>query len=155
MKCPFCNSMDDMVVDSRPLDDGFVIRRRRECSACQKRYTTYERVEVLPLTVLKKDGSKENFDRSKVRQGLMTACRKRPISLELIERLLNQAEGELQEIGREISSAMIGDKIMEKLRGIDDVAYLRFASVYKDFNNLEIFFSEIQDIVKNKEGDLK
>ena len=150
MKCPYCSSIEDMVIDSRPLDDGAVIRRRRECETCKRRYTTYERFEIMPLTVLKKDGSKENFDRNKIRKGLITACRKRAIPLQEIEKIINQVEYELQETAGDISSSLIGDKIMEKLKNIDDVACVRFASVYKDFDNLDTFIEEIKNMVKNK-----
>ena len=113
MKCPYCNSNDDMVIDSRPLDNATVIRRRRECLDCNKRYTTYERVEAVTITVIKKDGSKENFEKNKIRQGLLTSCRKRPISLQDIENIINNVEHELQESEQEISTTFIGAAILK------------------------------------------
>ena len=145
MKCPYCNSVDDMVVDSRPLDGAAVIRRRRECLKCLKRYTTYERLELVPIIVVKKDGTKVVFDRNKVRAGIITACRKRPVSMDEIEKIVNNIEYELQEVSGEILTVTIGDKIMNKLKDIDEIAYMRFASVYKDFDNLDTFINEIKN----------
>ncbi|MCP4482798.1 MAG: transcriptional repressor NrdR [bacterium] len=154
MKCPYCSSNSDTVVDSRPLDDATVIRRRRECIACNKRYTTYERLEAVLITVIKKDGTKENFERSKVRKGLLTAMRKRSVSTQDLEKIINTVECDLQEIGMEVSSSLIGDKVMEQLKIVDEVAYFRFASVYKDFDSLDVFLGEIKDIVKNKKMEV-
>lgn len=153
MKCPYCNEMDDMVVDSRPLDGGAVIRRRRECLKCLKRYTTYEQLETIPIIVVKKDGTKEAFDRNKVRNGIITACRKRPSSMDEIEKIVNSIEYEVQEISNEVSSAMIGDKIMAKLKEIDEIAYMRFVSVYKDFDNLDTFVKEIKKYNKEEKEE--
>jgi transcriptional repressor NrdR len=148
MKCPYCNAIDDMVIDSRPLDSASVIRRRRECIKCLKRYTTYERLELVPIVVVKKDGSKEVFDRNKVRNGIITACRKRPISIDEIDKIVNNIEYELQEGNGEVFSKTIGDKIIDKLKNIDEIAYMRFASVYKDFDNLDTFINEIKNYNK-------
>ncbi len=146
MKCPNCNSLDDMVVDSRPYENFSIIKRRRECINCKKRFTTYERLEILSIVIVKKDGTKEIFDRNKVRNGILTACRKRPISIEKIDSLVTNIEYEIQEIHGEIPTRLIGNKIMEKLKKIDEVAYLRFASVYQEFENLDIFLDEIKNL---------
>src|SRR5499427_3156799 len=137
MRCPFCSSIEDKVVDTRPSDNEQVIRRRRECVACGRRFTTYERVdEVLPL-VVKKDGRREPFDRAKVLSGLKKACSKRPVALEVLERTVDQIERALEEAGdKEIPSTRIGDAVMAALRDIDEVAYVRFASVYRSFRDV-------------------
>lgn len=146
MRCPFCNTTDDTVIDSRPLDDDAVIRRRRECIACHKRYTTYERVETTPLMVIKRSGGREPFDRAKVRAGIVSACRKRPISADTIEAMVNEIEHSLHECGNEVQSSLIGDKIIARLKAVDDVAYVRFASVYKQFDNVDTFLDEIKQL---------
>ncbi|MDR0675702.1 MAG: transcriptional regulator NrdR [Elusimicrobiota bacterium] len=143
MKCPFCDSIDSIVIDSRPVDNYSEVRRRRACEKCGKRYTTYERIELVPIVVLKKDNTKESFDRDKVKKGILTACRKRPVPLEEIEKIVNSIEYELQENLNEVPSQVIGNKIMEKLKKIDEIAYIRFVSVYKDFENLDNFIHEI------------
>lgn len=149
MKCPFCGHPDSKVVDSRPDKGGAVIRRRRECEACTKRFTTYERVEeVLPL-VCKKDGRREHFDRMKVVSGIKKACEKRPVSIEAIERMADRLEAHLQESGeREIPASLIGEWIMHELHATDEVAYVRFASVYRSFKDISEFMVELQDLLK-------
>lgn len=146
MKCPYCDSINSEVVDSRPIDNSNEIRRRRECEKCGKRFTTYERIEIIPIIVVKKNKNKENFDRNKIRNGILTACRKRPLALEKIDEIVNSIENELQQNPGEVSSSFIGNKIMEKLKSVDEVAYIRFASVYKDFDNLDTFINEITEI---------
>lgn len=149
MKCPFCAFADSKVVDSRPDKDGSTIRRRRECESCGKRFTTHERVEeILPL-VLKKDGRREPFDRLKVIAGIKKACEKRPVSVETIERLVDRLEVRLQEAGeREVPTATIGGWVMNELHEIDEVAYVRFASVYRSFKDINEFMVELQDLLK-------
>lgn len=148
MKCPFCSFHDSKVIDSRPDKGGIVIRRRRECESCGKRFTTHERVEdILPL-VLKKDGRRENFDRQKVIGGIQKACEKRPVSVEQIEQMVDRLETRLQESGeREFPSTMIGEWVMNELHGLDQVAYVRFASVYRSFKDINEFMAELQDLL--------
>jgi transcriptional repressor NrdR len=148
MRCPFCSFQDSKVVDSRPDKGGAAIRRRRECESCGKRFTTHERVEeILPL-VLKKDGRREPFDRLKVIAGIQKACEKRPVSVETIERLLDKLETRLQEGNeREIASTLIGEWVMNELHDIDEVAYVRFASVYRSFKDINEFMAELQDLL--------
>ena len=132
MKCPFCAYLESKVVDSRPADEGASIRRRRECLSCHKRFTTYETMESLPLMVVKKDGSRQSFDRNKVMNGLIRACEKRPVSFSTMEEIVNEIEQTLQnEMEREVSSAEIGELVMERLKKVDEVSYVRFASVYR------------------------
>ncbi len=149
MKCPFCSFSDSKVVDSRPDKGGAAIRRRRECESCGKRFTTHERIEeVLPL-ILKKDGRREAFDRMKVIAGIQKACEKRPVSVETIERLADKLELQLQEGSeRELSSTVIGEWVMNELHDIDEVAYVRFASVYRSFKDISEFMVELQDLLK-------
>lgn len=149
MKCPFCNNPDSKVVDSRPDKGGAAIRRRRECEACQKRFTTHERVEdVLPL-ICKKDGRREPFDRLKVVSGIKKACEKRPVSIEAIERMADRLETRLQESSeREVSAAQVGEWIMKELHDTDEVAYVRFASVYRSFKDIGEFMDELQELLK-------
>ena len=148
MKCPFCSFSDSKVVDSRPDKGGSAIRRRRECESCGKRFTTHERIEeILPL-VLKKDGRREAFDRMKVIAGIQKACEKRPVSVETIERLADKLELQLQEGNeREMSSTVIGEWVMNELHDIDEVAYVRFASVYRSFKDITEFMAELQDLL--------
>jgi transcriptional repressor NrdR len=152
MRCPFCSSVEDKVVDTRPSDNDQVIRRRRECSACGRRFTTYERVdEILPL-VVKKDGRREPFDRGKILSGLKKACSKRPVPLEAMERAVDQIERELEEAGqKEIPSTRIGDAVMAALRDIDEVAYVRFASVYRSFRDADELMDEIKSLREARE----
>lgn len=148
MKCPFCSFADSKVVDSRPDKGGSLIRRRRECESCGKRFTTYERVEEnLPL-VMKKDGRREPFDRQKLIAGIQKACEKRPVSVEEIERMVDRIEARIQEGGeREVPSTRIGERVMAELHAIDQVAYVRFASVYRSFKDINEFMAELQDLL--------
>ena len=148
MKCPYCSFPDSKVVDSRPDKGGAAIRRRRECESCGKRFTTHERIEeILPL-VMKKDGRREAFDRMKVIVGIQKACEKRPVSVETIERLVDKLELQLQEGNeREMSSTVIGEWVMNELHDIDEVAYVRFASVYRSFKDINEFMAELQDLL--------
>ncbi len=153
MKCPFCNYIEDRVIDSRLSQDGKTTRRRRECLKCSKRYTTYERVEeTLPL-VVKKDGSREQFDRAKILSGIMKACEKRPVSMESIEKTVDALEMRfLDAAEKEIQSSVIGESIMGEIKRLDEVAYVRFASVYRDFRDINEFMSELKDLLKVKES---
>lgn len=151
MKCPYCGFLESKVVDSRPADEGASIRRRRECLSCHKRFTTYETMESLPLMVIKKDGSRQSFDRGKVLSGLIRACEKRPVSYQTLEGLVSEIEQALQnQMDREISSARIGELVMERLKKLDEVAYVRFASVYREFKDIDTFMAELNDLLKNK-----
>ncbi|MBQ3075080.1 MAG: transcriptional repressor NrdR [Clostridia bacterium] len=149
MKCPACGNTESKVLDSRPADGS--IRRRRECLGCQRRFTTYERVEETPVMVVKKDGSRQLFDRGKIRDGIMHACQKRPVSYEEMDRLVKEVESAVQEAQvNEISSAKIGEMIMEGLKGIDEVAYVRFASVYRQFKDINTFMSELETLLQEQ-----
>ena len=151
MKCPFCSHFESKVIDSRPTDDNAKIRRRRECMACQKRFTSYEVIEAVPLMVIKKDGSRELFDRSKILKGLVTACYKRPISYEILEQMVFNIEKMLTETAEnEVSAAKIGDIILENLKNVDEVAYIRFASVYKQFDDIDTFMNELKALIYDK-----
>lgn len=151
MKCPYCAFLESKVVDSRPADEGASIRRRRECLSCHKRFTTYETVESLPLMVVKKDGSRQSFDRSKVLGGVIRACEKRPVPYQDMEGLVSEIEQVLQnQMDREISSARIGELVMERLKKLDEVAYVRFASVYREFKDIDTFLSELNKLLKDK-----
>jgi len=153
MRCPFCQAIEDKVVDTRPSDNEQVIRRRRECVGCERRFTTYERIdEILPL-VVKKDGRREPFDRAKVQLGLRRACSKRPVSMETVERTVDRIERDLQEGGeKEVPSSRIGDAVMAALRNIDDVAYVRFASVYRSFRDVSELMDELKELVEARGG---
>ena len=151
MLCPYCQEAESKVIDSRSSEDGAVIRRRRECAACKKRFTTYERVEERPLLVIKKGGNREQFDRNKILNGLTRACEKRPISSETIERIVNSIEADLRDFNdREVSSMVIGEMVMDKLRSLDEVAYVRFASVYREFRDAESFLEELKNLLEKK-----
>ena len=151
MKCPFCASLESKVVDSRPADEGASIRRRRECLECHKRFTTYETMESLPLMVVKKDGSRQSFDRNKVMNGLIRACEKRPVSFSTMEEIVNEIEQTLQnEMEREVSSAEIGELVMERLKKVDEVSYVRFASVYRQFKDINTFMRELNKLLEDK-----
>lgn len=151
MKCPFCGYIDSKVIDSRPTDEGERIRRRRECLKCGKRFTTYEVIETVPLVVVKKDKSREAFNRNKLLNGLLRACEKRPVSIETLEKIVTEIENMLQNsLDREIPSSLIGKYAMEKLKNIDEVAYVRFASVYRQFKDINTFMDELNRIIKNK-----
>jgi transcriptional repressor NrdR len=148
MRCPFCNRFDSKVVDSRASEDGNAIRRRRECLHCQKRFTTYERIEEAPLIVVKKDQRREPFDRQKILNGLLRACEKRPVSIVTIEQLVDSVEKELRNrMDQEISSRMIGELVMAGLKKIDEVAYVRFASVYRQFEDVATFMDELHTLL--------
>ena len=150
MKCPFCGEIDNKVIDSRLSKDGNVIRRRRECIICSRRFTTYEHIEEIPVMIIKKDGRREVFSREKVRSGLQKACQKRKISMNVIEDFLDELERDLRETGeKEIPSHTIGEKVMAKLHEIDDVAYVRFASVYREFKDVNDFVSELKNLLSN------
>jgi transcriptional repressor NrdR len=152
MRCPYCTSIDNKVVDSRLGKEGESIRRRRECLKCEGRFTTYERVEEVLPSVIKKDGRRETFDRMKILSGLKKACEKRPISMEMLERTVEEIEKSLQEKGlKELPSTMVGEEVMERLHKLDEVAYVRFASVYRSFRDINEFMSELKDILSNKE----
>jgi len=151
MKCPFCGHQEDKVVDSRASSDGVSIRRRRECLGCGKRFTTYEQIEEQSLMVIKKDGRREPFDRHKLLAGLVKACEKRPVSMDQLESLVDALERELsQEFEREVSSREIGERVMRRLHAIDPVAYVRFASVYREFKDVEQFMRELKDLLALK-----
>jgi transcriptional repressor NrdR len=150
MKCPFCGEIDNKVIDSRLSKDGNVIRRRRECIICNRRFTTYEHIEEIPVMIIKKDGRREVYSREKVRSGLQKACQKRKISMNVIEDFLDELERDLRETGeKEIPSHTIGEKVMAKLHEIDDVAYVRFASVYREFKDVNDFVSELKNLLSN------
>ena len=149
MKCPFCNQDNTRVVDSRPADDNTAIRRRRMCDACGKRFTTYEKVETIPLIVIKKDQNREQFDGSKIEAGVLRACHKRPVSAEQIHRLVDDVETEVFNLEeREIPSSVIGEIVMDKLKDLEAVAYVRFASVYREFKDVNTFMDELKKILK-------
>ena len=149
MKCPFCNQDNTRVVDSRPADDNTAIRRRRMCDACGKRFTTYEKVETIPLIVIKKDQNREQFDRSKIEAGVLRACHKRPVSAEQIHRLVDDVETEVFNLEeREIPSSVIGEIVMDKLKDLEAVAYVRFASVYRGFKDVSTFMDALKKILK-------
>lgn len=151
MKCPFCAYLESKVVDSRPADEGASIRRRRECLECHKRFTTYETVESLPLIVIKKDGSRQSFDRDKLLGSMLKACEKRSVPLAKLEELAREIEQSLQnEMEREVSSADIGERVMERLKGVDEVAYVRFASVYRQFRDIGTFMEELNKLLEGK-----
>lgn len=151
MKCPFCGYQESKVVDSRPADEGESIRRRRECLSCLKRFTTYETIESLPLIVVKKDGSRQAFDRNKLINGLLRACEKRPVSLKNLEEVASEVEQVLlNSLAREVSSTEIGNQVMERLKKLDEVAYVRFASVYRQFKDLNTFMSELNKLLEDK-----
>jgi transcriptional repressor NrdR len=150
MLCPYCKQIESKVIDSRSSEDATVIRRRRECTACNRRFTTYERVEERPLLVIKKGGYREQFDRNKILNGITRACEKRPVSSETIEKLVNSIEADLRDNNdREVGSMVIGEMVMDKLRSLDEVAYVRFASVYRQFTDLNSFIKTI-DQLKSK-----
>ncbi|MGM9618258.1 MAG: transcriptional regulator NrdR [Oscillospiraceae bacterium] len=149
MKCPFCGYQESRVVDSRPAEES--IRRRRECLACEKRFTTYETVESLPMVVIKKDGSRQSFDRRKVFNGMLRACEKRPVSVAKLEEMAAEIEQSLQNsLEREVSTEEIGELVMEKLKEVDEVAYVRFASVYRQFKDINTFMQELTKILAEK-----
>ena len=153
MQCPFCKENKDKVVDSREINEGRMIRRRRECLDCKRRFTTYERIEEIPYLVIKKDGRREQFDRCKVLHGILKACEKRPVEIDAIEAVVDDIVGRLYEVNeREIPAAVIGEIVMDNLKKLDSVAYVRFASVYREFKDVDEFMNELQTLVKRKKS---
>ncbi|MBQ9155698.1 MAG: transcriptional repressor NrdR [Eubacterium sp.] len=148
MKCPFCGLDNTRVIDSRPADDNSSIRRRRQCDECGRRFTTYEKVEIIPLTVIKKDQTREPYDRNKIMAGIMRACHKRPVSVEKLEETMNRIENDIYNLGyKEIESKVIGEIVMEHLKKLEQVAYVRFASVYREFKDVNTFMSELKKML--------
>ena len=151
MKCPYCGFQESKVVDSRHSDDSTSIRRRRECLSCQKRFTTYETVESLPIVVVKKDGSRQSFDRNKILNGMVRACEKRPVSMSELEAVTDEIEQIIQNsLDREVSTAHIGELVMERLKPLDEVAYVRFASVYRQFTDINSFMTELKKLLAER-----
>lgn len=151
MKCPFCGIEESKVIDSRPTDEGERIRRRRECTSCGKRFTTYEIIENVPIIVVKKDKSRESFDRNKLFNGIQRACEKRPVPTETIYKMVDSIESSIQNsLDREVTSVHIGEMVMDKLKGIDEVAYVRFASVYRQFKDINTFMDELAKLLSEK-----
>lgn len=151
MKCPFCAYTESKVIDSRPAEEGASIRRRRECLACQKRFTTFENIERMPLVVVKRDGSRQSFDKVKLINGMVRACEKRPVSLAVLESIADEIEQELQShLEREISTVEIGEMVMNRLKNADEVAYVRFASVYRSFKDINTFMDELSKLLTEK-----
>jgi transcriptional repressor NrdR len=147
MKCPYCGNLDNKVIDSRMTKEGSSVRRRRECLDCNRRFTTYERVEHLPLVLIKKDGRRETFTRTKVLAGMQRACEKRNISINTLEEFVDELERELQELGeKELPASVVGERVMTKLHELDAVAYVRFASVYREFKDIDDFMSELKEL---------
>ena len=148
MRCPYCGADESKVIDSRPTEDGEKIRRRRECLSCKKRFTTYEKVETIPLIVIKKDNTREQYDRSKIEGGVLRACHKRPISVNQINQLVDEVETEIfNREEKEIPSSLIGELVMDKLKDLEAVAYVRFASVYREFKDVNTFMSELKKML--------
>ena len=151
MRCPYCGYLESKVIDSRPAEEGATIRRRRECLACGKRFTTYEIMERLPLIVVKRDGSRQTFDKIKIMNGMLRACEKRPVSVEALEKIADDIEQELQNsLEREVSTTEIGEMVMARLKDVDEVAYVRFASVYRQFKDVNTFLEELQKLIDKK-----
>lgn len=151
MKCPYCENLDTKVIDSRPTEEGHAIRRRRGCEKCGKRFTTYEKVEETIIMIIKKDGRREAFDRNKIMSGIIKACEKRPVAVADMERVVNEIERGLNNMmEKEIDSTFIGELVMEKLKELDEVAYVRFASVYRQFTDVNTFIKEIEKLIGNK-----
>lgn len=149
MKCPYCNEADTKVIDSRPADDNSSIRRRRQCEHCGKRFTTYEKLETMPLMVIKKDNSREAFDRSKIEAGILHSCHKRPVSTQQINAVVDEIENQVfNREEKEVETSIIGEMVMEKLQDLDEVAYVRFASVYREFKDVNTFVDEISKLLK-------
>ncbi len=150
MKCPYCLYPESKVIDSRPADDGQRIRRRRECLCCKKRFTTYEAIESQPVIIIKRDKSRQVFDRNKLLSGMLRACEKRPVSLETLEKAIDEIESQLQNsLEREVTSVTVGEMALEKLRQIDEIAYVRFASVYRDFKDIGSFLEELNNLISS------
>ena len=154
MKCPFCNFADTKVIDSRAQDDNSVIRRRRVCEKCGKRFTTYERVDMVPITVIKRDGTREIFDKAKLQNGIMKSCNKRPVTAQQIQKLVDDIENTLAGSGeREVESKQLGNMVIERLKDLDEVAYVRFASVYRQFKDINSFIDELEKMLHEKNGN--
>ena len=152
MKCPFCSSNEDRVIDSRSSNEDRSVRRRRECIKCKKRFTTYEYIEEVPLMVIKKDGRREAFDRNKIISGILKACEKRPVSMERVEAVVDKVEKELQKsFDKEVKAGAIGESVMEHLHKLDEVAYVRFASVYRQFKDINHFMKELKDLLSKRQ----
>ena len=152
MTCPFCGYTESKVIDSRPAEEGATIRRRRECLACSKRFTTYEIIERLPLVVVKRDGSRQSFDKVKLINGMVRACEKRPVALQTLEQIADEIEQELQSnLEREVSTVDVGEMVMKRLKTIDEVAYVRFASVYRSFKDINTFMEELSKLLMDKQ----
>lgn len=151
MKCPYCNAADTKVIDSRPADDNSSIRRRRQCETCGKRFTTYEKLETMPLMVIKKDRSREPYDRSKIESGIIHSCHKRPVSTQQIRQVIDEIENQIFNMEeKEVETTVIGELVMKKLKQLDEVAYVRFASVYREFKDVNTFMEELGKLLKNK-----
>ncbi len=151
MKCPFCGYLESKVIDSRPADESTSIRRRRECLACKKRFTTYETIESLPLVVIKRDGSRQTFDKAKLINGMVRACDKRKIPLPVLEQIADEIEQELQgALDREVTTEEVGEMVMRRLKNVDEVAYVRFASVYRQFKDIDTFMQELTKLLNNR-----
>ena len=154
MKCPFCNFADTKVIDSRAQDDNSVIRRRRVCEKCGKRFTTYDRVDMIPITVIKRDGTREIFDKAKLQNGIMKSCNKRPVTAQQIQKLVDDIENTLAGSGeREVESKQLGNMVIERLKDLDEVAYVRFASVYRQFKDINSFIDELEKMLHEKNGN--
>ena len=151
MKCPYCNAQDTKVIDSRPADDNSSIRRRRQCEKCGKRFTTYEKLETMPLMVIKKDRSRETYDRSKIESGISHSCHKRPVSTQQINAMIDEIENQIFNMEeKEVETTVIGELVMRKLKQLDEVAYVRFASVYREFKDVNTFMEELGKLLQNK-----
>lgn len=151
MKCPFCNASDTKVIDSRPADDNSSIRRRRQCEQCGKRFTTYEKLETMPLMIIKKDNSRETYDRSKIEKGILLSCHKRPVSSLQISFMIDQIETQVFNMeDKEVPASVVGELVMKQLKDVDEVAYVRFASVYREFKDVNAFMEELATFLKNK-----
>ena len=151
MKCPYCEYLESKVIDSRPIDDGASIRRRRECLKCEKRFTTYEQIESVPLVIIKKDGKRQVYNRQKLLNGILRACEKTPVSFAQIESMVLEIESVLNNsLDREVSSTEIGELVMDKLKKVNDIAYVRFASVYREFRDVNTFMDELADLIRSK-----
>jgi len=151
MKCPYCSHLESKVIDSRPSDEGASVRRRRECLKCEKRFTTYETIEKLPLIIIKKDKTREPYDRNKLLNGILRACQKRPVTMEQLQKVVDEIEVSLYNtLEREVSSQQVGELVMRKLKALDEVAYVRFASVYRQFKDLNTFMDELTKLLKDK-----
>ena len=151
MRCPFCNASDTKVIDSRPVDEHCSILRRRQCEKCKKRFTTYEKLETIPLMVIKKDRTREVYERSKIEDGVIRSCHKRPVSIEQINLMIDEIENQVFNMeAKEVETSAIGELVMEKLKNLDEVAYVRFASVYREFKDVNTFMEELGKLLKNK-----